>query len=392
MKVKKHRGIRAATSTLLSLVMAVALLGAIPLPALADDGSEAEALPSALDDELVFQLDILVPSNGSVFNLPVSSLQEPRPLFNWVIDWGDGNQQIAIGSATRFGGIPHVYSFAGLHSITIKPNGSIEAWLAAFGFGPPNVIMLEAGSTEDLNSASMVFSVPTPIRPGMTRTQSQAYGIATPPDNEWAYAFWNCYRMYLAPSFVGWEGVKAVGNNFARSMFEYCASLSVMPAGYNLPQDFEVSGGNFADYMFYKAGGLYFQINDEFRFPQRLSSQNIGNFCQTFWLSDNAPVQNRTAASIIGSCPAPASYAMTFDSHFSDRPFILVNWGGGGLTPRSGDLNGDGFVTMDEVNFCARVAISDIIPSPVQLAILDIDGDGVITMADIMLIFKLSIL
>ena len=392
MKDEKHKGIRATFSVLLSMLMAVALLGAMSLQVFADDDSEVEALPAALDDELVFQLDILVPSNGSVFNLPVSSLQEPRPLFNWVIDWGDGNQQIAIGSAIRFGGIPHEYSFAGIHSITIRPNGSIEAWLAAFGFGPINVIMLETGSTEDANSASMVFRVPTPIRPGMTRTQSQIYGIATPPDNEWAYAFRDCFRMYLAPDFVGWEGVKAVGNNFARSMFENCASLSGMPAGYNLPQDFVVSGGNFANHMFYGAGGLFFQINDEFCFPQGLLSQNEGDYYEAFHLYTNAPVQNRTAASIIGLCPKPASYAGTFDSHFIDLPFIPTVWGGNGLTPRSGDLDGDGFVTMDEVNFCARAAIGNIIPSPVQIAILDIDGDGVITMADIMLIFKLSIL
>ena len=392
MKDKKHKGIKAAFSVLLSLVMVVALLGAIPLPAFADDDSEAEVLSTVLDDEQVFQLFIFVPTNGAEFTLPINSRQEPRPMFNWSIDWGDGIQHFAAGSTSMFNGIPHVYSSMGAYTITIRPNGSTEAWLAAFGFGPPNVIMLEAGSTENSQSASMVYEVRTPIRPEMTRTQAQIYGNAAPPDNEWAYAFINCMTMTLAPSFEGWEGVKTVGNNFARSMFENCASLGALPSGFNLPQFIEVSGGGFASYMFYNAGGPSFQINYEFHFPKGVHSQGNDSFYQTFRLSANAPTQNRSALSIIGGCPTPVSQMYTFDSHFVDRPIIPVNWGGSGLTPRSGDLNGDGFVTMDEVNFCARVAIGDYIPSPVQIAILDIDGDGVITMADIMLIFKLSIL
>jgi len=382
----------------LSLVMAAAMLGVVSSQAFADDYSEAEALPASLDDEQVFQLDILVPYYGCDFFLPVNSQQEPRwSLYNWSIDWGDGNEQLEVGINSPNGYIPHNYSTPGAYSIIIRPNGSTEAWLAAFGFGRPYVIMLGIGSTDNIfTSALMVTGVPTPLRPQMTRTQAQIDGTATPPNNEWAYTFMSCANMTLAPSFVGWEGIKVVGNSFARSMYTDCTSLAALPAGFNLPQDFEVSGGNFADYMFSGAGSLSFQINDEFCFPQRLTSQNYGNFNKTFDLSDNAPVQNRTAASIIGDCPTPTSPASTFNSRFNDLPFIPVNWGGGGLprvgAPGSGDIDGDGFVTMSEVIICAQASIGVVDLSPAQLDAIDIDRDGIITMADVVLVLKLTVL
>jgi len=387
MKDSKQRRIRAAFSSLLTLVIAATLMGALPTPAL--------AVPA---DEQIFQLEIKVFDDGSAFMLPINSQQGPtHPLYDWAIDWGDGSRQIASGTGGTNVGIFHVYSLAGEYTVSIRPHGSTEAWLAAFGFGPRIIIMYASDSLEAAASPqSMVLGVPTPITPEMTRTQAQIDGSVAPPYYEWAYAFMDCYNLTLVPSFVGWEGITAVGNGFARSMYTDCSSLAALPAGFNLPQSIEVSGGNFADYMFYGAGSPSFQINDDFCLPRGVYSQTYSNFNQTFRLSNNAPLQNRTAASIIGNCPTPSTQSSTFDSHFSDLPYIPVNWGGGGLpkvgAPGSGDLDGDGFVTMSEVSICALAAIGSADLSPAQLDAIDIDRDGVITMADVMSIYKLAIM
>ena len=418
MKDKKHKGIRAATSTLLSLVMATTLLGAIP--------NQAFAAP---DDEQVFQLDIKIPDDSTNFYLPVNrQLSTPSYPYDWAIDWGDGFKQIAVGISSVSGGIPHTYSLAGDYSITIKPNGSNEAWLAAFGFGRLDIIMYEEASADDIySSAALVTGAPSIINPLMTRTQAQVDCIDPSPNYEWALTFNGCVNLKVAPSFEGWEGIKWVGSNFASgmftgcsslttlpegfnlpqdltfagsnfasSMFSGCSSLEALPAGFNLPQSIEVSVDRFANGMFSGAGGPSFQINDEFCFPRVVYSPNNSSFNQTFSLSANAPIQNRTAASIIGDCPTPVTAVRTFDSHFKDLPYIPVNWGGGGLprvgAPGSGDMDGDGFVTMGEVSICALAAIGAADLSPAQLDAIDIDRDGVITMADVMLIYKLAIL
>jgi len=418
MKDKKHKRIRAATSTLLTLILAVALFGALP--------DSAFAMP---DFEQVFQLDIKIPNDGTDFYLPVNrQMSTPSYPYDWVIDWGDGSKQIAVGNSSASGGIPHTYSLAGDYSITFKPNGSNEAWLAAFGFGRLDIIMYEEASANDIySSAALVTGVPSIINPLMTRTQAQVECIDLPPNNEWALTFNGCVNLKVAPSFEGWEGIKWVGNNFASSMFSGCSSLTTLPEGFNLPQDLtyvgsnfassmfsgcsslealpagfnlpqsvEAPAGGFANSMFYKAGGPSFQINDEFCLPEGAFSLTYSIFFRTFNLSDNAPMQNRTAASIIGDFPEQSTQVYTFDSHFSDLPYIAVNWGGGGLprvgAPGSGDLDGDGFVTMAEVTICALAAIGSADLSPAQLDAIDIDRDGIITMADVMLIYKLAIL
>jgi hypothetical protein len=113
-----------------------------------------------------------------------------------------------------------------------------------------------------------------------------------------------------------------------------------------------------------------------------------------FNLSDNAPMQNRTAASIIGSCPEPSDSRFTFNDKFADLPYIAVNWGGEGLTPPtvgapgSGDLNGDGAVTMDEATIAARAAMGLASLTSAETAALDMDFDGVLTMTDVMIVVR----
>jgi hypothetical protein len=58
--------------------------------------------------------------------------------------------------------------------------------------------------------------------------------------------------------------------------------------------------------------------------------------------------------------------------------------------PGSGDINGDGVVTMGEALTVAQVIVgSSVIKlSPEQLAAADMDNDGVLTMADVVLIMR----
>ncbi|MCL2150748.1 MAG: dockerin type I repeat-containing protein, partial [Coriobacteriia bacterium] len=173
-------------------------------------------------------------------------------------------------------------------------------------------------------------------------------------------------------------------------------SLGNLPAGLNLPQNITKAGNNFAYGLFFMAGGPNFQVNLEFVLPALLARNYVGAFCfYSFYLSSLVPVQNRMAASIIGNCPTPSGGNPTFDSHFRDIEYLPVQWGGGGLAyentgaPRSGDLNGDGMVTIDEVLIATQAAVDNMELTPAQMAALDIDGDGRITMADIVAMTKL---
>jgi hypothetical protein len=57
--------------------------------------------------------------------------------------------------------------------------------------------------------------------------------------------------------------------------------------------------------------------------------------------------------------------------------------------PRSGDLNGDGFVDMSEALIIAQVVVGGGMSlTPEQFAAVDMDGDGKLTMADVMLIMR----
>jgi len=183
---------------------------------------------------------------------------------------------------------------------------------------------------------------------------------------------------------------------FGAYMFSYCWNLASLPDGFNLPQNITKSGTGFASNMFYQAGGPDFQINEGFMLPIGVSDEIGNSFARCFQLSETAPMQNRTAASIIGDCPTPTSPRQTFDYHFTDLDLIHVNWGGGYTpptvgTPGTGDLDGDGFVTMDEVLTTARAALGDIGLSPEQLACIDMDGDGFITMFDVMQVYMMAI-
>ena len=397
-----------------------------------------------VENEQVFRLTIRTTSYNCGFFLQTSGfldeLYASMP-YDWYINWGDGNSGIYSGSSSAYSGITHYYYYAGDYTISIKPNGSTEAWLAAFGF---------TGVHDD--SREYLIAVSGPIKPEMTRTAAQIDGTDAPPNYEWCMTFINCYSLQSIPVFEGWESISSVGNSFAASMyyncqsltslpesytfpqgitkaggyfayqmfgnceslttlpdgfnlpqrltelgsafamnlfqqctsltslpdgfnlpqeltgvvdsfavnlfstctslstlpdgfnlpqsltqvsgsfaagmFEHCESLISLPAGFNLPQGISSVGRNFASRMFYLAGSSSFQLNDGFRFPVGIPADAQDAFYKTFQLSDAAPVQNRTAASIIGGCPTPTDPRDTFDSHFSDLDLIHINWGG----------------------------------------------------------------
>jgi hypothetical protein len=62
--------------------------------------------------------------------------------------------------------------------------------------------------------------------------------------------------------------------------------------------------------------------------------------------------------------------------------------------PGSGDLNGDGVVTAAEALTAARAAVSGIVAAELddaQVAALDMDSDGNITMADVVIILRKAV-
>jgi hypothetical protein len=58
--------------------------------------------------------------------------------------------------------------------------------------------------------------------------------------------------------------------------------------------------------------------------------------------------------------------------------------------PGSGDLDGDGIVTVAEAMQAAQAVVSGAGLSPEQIAAMDIDGDGLLTMADVILAIRLA--
>ncbi|MCL2137380.1 MAG: hypothetical protein FWH40_07700 [Coriobacteriia bacterium] len=589
------------------MLVLAALTGPLSLAAYgkgeAADGEAGQAIAATVAAEgQRFQLVVNMPEGGGTFIVPTSSYLNGTTsgkAFNWVIDWGDGSTQIATGTSSSNGGVPHGYAAAGDYTITITPNGTMEAWLGAFGFNA--VYTTGANSSENTRHLKAVIG---PLTPEMTRTSAQVAGMAAPPDYEWARMFWWCTYIRQAPTIEGWEqvtsvgdsfaanmffvcsnlvtipesfnlpqnltsagddfasnmfcscanivlpdgfnlpphlssvgssfasgmfgaciglrnlpdgfnlppgitsvgdsfassmfescmaltslpegfnlppgitsvgdsfasnmfescmaltslpegfnlppniinagnsfaylmfilcnrlehlpegfnlpqsisrvgndfatymffscssledlpdgftipqGITSVGNDFARNMFGNCAALTGLPAGFNLPAQVTEAGSNFAYELLYNAGSPDFQVNDEFCFPAGIPADSEGAFYHALLLSEAAPVQSRSAASVIGDCPEPSSARDTFSSSFADIDYIALNWGGGGKTQLisgSGDLNGDGVVTMDEVVTILQATVGAVELSPEQFAVIDMDFDQIITMVDVIL-------
>jgi len=383
------------------------------------------------DPEQVLELVVRTIDENQLYRLPTANYQHSSSrnnIYDWLIDWGDGSSEVAQGQSSYNSGVLHYYEKPGDYIVSIRPNGSAEAWLAAFG----NISVYRTNSqgTRLLTGDNMVVAVLSPLRPEMMRTTDQINGSAPPPDYEWAYTFNNYFALTEAPVFVGYDSITTVGHLFALNMFSACENLVTLPEGFNLPQNITEAGYGFASYMFsfcenltalpggfnlpqniatvdeafaeglfYESGGSSFQINDEFMLPASIPSDSSYSFSESFQLSESAPMQLRSATSIIGVCPLPSDERFTFDSHFTDIDFIPVNWGGKVFTPPpvtglpgSGDYDGDGFVTMFEVMITVQAAMGEISINPDQFAALDMDNDGYITMADVIMVYQMAIL
>ena len=103
-----------------------------------DDGTH-EVDPLADVEEFTFE--VTTTTANETFSIPLNGRLGGTwsKSYDWEISWGDGSaiqneDDIQNGVANNAGQIDHEYASPGTYMITIKPNGSLEAWLGAFGF------------------------------------------------------------------------------------------------------------------------------------------------------------------------------------------------------------------------------------------------------------------
>jgi len=221
-----------------------------------------------------FQFDIMVKA-GDTFSIPLRGQLNNvwnKP-YNWNIDWGDGAVQIIASTDTSApqnsnssAGIPHVYVNGGTYTIKITPNGSLDAWFAAYG-----------NRTDSIND--MIIKVNSPLTPLMTRTQVQLdTGLA--PSYEWAYTFYYCINLTMGVDFnfsEEWNNIITAGDFFAMNMFEFCnGNAFTMNEIFNLPQNITTVGDHFVGGIFTGCNGTSFTMNKIFNLPQNITT--IGDF------------------------------------------------------------------------------------------------------------------
>ncbi|MCL2140597.1 MAG: InlB B-repeat-containing protein, partial [Dehalococcoidia bacterium] len=270
MNTLKRKLLTEARWIVLSLVL---ILGVIPFTPLSP--FTGQKVVAADVEEFVFE--VTVPANGT-FRIPVSGLLNGASnYYNWDIEWGDGGAQTASGSsATSSDGIPHTYTNISTqtYTITITPNGSTDAWLAAFGF------FIGTSEANVQTNKDMVTKVVSPLTPLMTRKSTQLTGSYTPPDLEWAITFSGCTNLTMGDTFTfsaSWNDIKTVGNNFANNMFQNCSGAAfTMGEAFTMPQGITTVGERFAYQMFYQCNGTTFNMNSVFNLPQGITG-NVGN-------------------------------------------------------------------------------------------------------------------
>ncbi|MCL2072908.1 MAG: putative Ig domain-containing protein [Marinilabiliaceae bacterium] len=322
----------------------------------------------------IFQFEVTVASGG-YFSIPLSGMLDDidgKP-YSWYIDWGDDTQETIAN--TDYGapqnndfsaGIPHTYITSGVYIITITPNGSTDAWFAAFGF-----FYTTSGANIQSNK-DMLTKVLSPITPLMTRTQAQLDAGTAPTSHEWAYTFFGCTEITIGEFFSfnsDWNNITTVGDYFSASMFRGCLGASFsMNEIFNLPSSITSVGDNFASDMFFDCSGNSFSMNDIFNLPSGITAvgynfaasmfrgclgtsfevnnifkfpllsqtelDKIGVFSRTFYDLGNASTQTRLASSIINGNSFPTANRETFSNSacFLDLDYIHTNWGGGGQT------------------------------------------------------------
>jgi len=210
--------------------------------------------------------------------------------------------------------------------------------------------------------------------------------------------FASCSSLTSLPTgFQLPQDISGAADYFAAWMLADCPSLDSLPPSFNFPQNLHSVGSNFAVCFLYASGSDTFQINDKLCFPSSVGEASANAWYKSLQLSDHAPLQNRLAASLIASCPTPPSKQETFGQMFRDIDYIAVNWGGKGLPAPptgeagSGDWNGDGVVTMDEVILALQATISNTGLDQAFIDVFDMDFDGMISMADVIIALRLTL-
>ena len=84
----------------------------------------------------------------------------------------------------------------------------------------------------------------------------------------------------------------------------------------------------------------------------------------------------------------PSSTKPSYREYTFEGSFVWVKVPESSGPPRSGDLDGDGFVTLTEALLVARVVVGSATLNAGQFAAADMDADGYITMTDVLLIMR----
>ena len=224
------------------------------------------------------QLRLTVDTGTSAeFHIPTSNAFA----FDWAIDWGDGSTGTVSGNGVNgSNGIAHTYPSPGPYTITIKPNGSLNCWLSAFGFASTTV-----GASVQSNK-DKVIAVGGKITPSMVAGESDiALGqVGNGVCENW---FYRCPNLTMDTDFgfsEEWDTITAVGNNFCMSMLYSCSGASfTMNDVFNLPQNIQTCGNNFCRQMFGYCSGASFAMNDVFNLPQALITCGI-EFCRSLFV------------------------------------------------------------------------------------------------------------
>jgi hypothetical protein len=227
--------------------------------------------------EHLFQIEVTTTAANQSFSLPTSGGGGGgySKSYHWNIDWGDGIIETKTGSSNyTSAGIAHNYAAVGAYTISVTPAGSIDAWLAAFGFSYGS-----DGANVQANK-DMLTKVISPLTPLMTRTQAQLNSpTGTQPSYEWAYTFYHCRNLSMGDDFTfapAWSVITKVGDYFAYLMFGSCSGASfTMGNAFNLPTGIRTVGNYFACNMFFNCSGAAFTIGNAFNLPTGITT--VGN-------------------------------------------------------------------------------------------------------------------
>ena len=268
-----------------------------------------------------FQFQITVPDSDLTFAIPTSGGNGDKA-YSWDISWGDDVDSLGVTgiSASSSAGISHTYSATGTYTITITPNSSTDAWLAAFGFWNNT-----NGANVKVNKVKVSFIL-SEFTPLMTRTAVQI-NSNTAPDYEWARTFYDCKKLTCSgPGFSsGWAGITTVGNYFAYSMFQNCSSYAfAMNEVFNLPESITTAGDFFAVLMFGYCSGGTFTMNEIFNLPEGITIVG-NNFASAMFrgCSGNAFTMNEVFNLPEGITTAGNSFAFSMFEGCSGGAFTM---------------------------------------------------------------------